>query len=164
MTNEQEDLDRILQASVPGLVSKSQRRSGGVQGDRRITYDGPAVGHKLLIEPNVFNINLLLPPSVSFLQSLKAIVPSDSSIAISTLTSFLDDFLVNVFNPQLEDTVTELCVQSFIQLDTFRQDPNWAEHAKRPLFKVCNIISGFVRKRLISIGNLGFSLPNHGFL
>lgn len=136
LTHEQEDLDKILQASVPGLVSKSQRRSGVAQGDRSVTYDSPAAGHKLLVEPNVFNISLLLPPSLSFLQRLKDIVPPDSDIAVSTLTSFLDDFLVNVFNPQLDETVTELCSQSFIDLDAFQQDSHWAEHASRPIFKV----------------------------
>lgn len=133
---EQEDLDNILQASVPGLVSKSHRRSVETKSDRRVTYDGPSAGHKLLVEPSVFNISLLLPPSITFLQTLKDIVPSDSDIAISTLTSFLDDFLVNVFNPQLEETVTELCTRSFIELDTFQQDPNWADHARRAIFKV----------------------------
>ena len=139
MTQEQEDLDKILQASVPGLVSKSQRRSGVAQ-DRSVTYDSPAAGHKLLVEPNVFNISLLLPPSLSFLQRLKGIVPPDSDIAVSTLTSFLDDFLVNVFNPQLDETVTELCSQSFIDLDAFQQDSHWAEHAPRPIFKVWRMI------------------------
>lgn len=143
---EQEDLDNILQASVPGLISKSHRRSVETKSDRRVTYDGPSVGHKLLVEPSVFNISLLLPPSISFLQTLKDIVPSDSDIAVSTLTSFLDDFLVNFFNPQLEETVTELCTRSFVELDTFHQDPNWADHARRPIFKV--------RARIVRISRL----------
>ena len=136
LADEQEDLDKILQASVPGLVSKSQRRSTVSSGNRSVVYDGPAAGHKLLIEPSVFNISLLLPPSLSFLQRLKDIVPPDSDIAISTLTSFLDDFLVNVFNPQLDETVTELCTRSFIELDAFVQDPHWSDHARKPIFKV----------------------------
>ena len=92
--------------------------------------------HKLLIDANVFNISLLLPPSLSFLQRLKDIVPPDSDIAISTLTSFLDDFLVNVFHPQLEETVTELCTQSFMELGAFQRDARWSQYASRPVFKV----------------------------
>lgn len=103
--------------------------------------DAPVAGHKVLIEPNVFNISLLLPPSLSFLQRLKDIVPVDSDIKISTLTSFLDDFLVNVFHPQLEETVTELCTQSFIELDAFQQDSQWSQHAIRPIFRVMTLIS-----------------------
>lgn len=98
--------------------------------------DGPAVGHKLLIEPNVFNISILLPPSLSFLQRLKDIVPLESDIATSTLTLFLDDFLVNVFHPQLEETVGELCARALGDVNAFQQDAHWPQHAKRPIFRV----------------------------
>lgn len=135
MAGEQEEIDKILLASVPGLVSKSQ--TSVAKGDRSVTYESPAAGHKLLVKPLVFNIGLLLPLSLSFLQRLKDIVPPDSDIAISTLTSFLDDFLVNVFNPQLEETVTEMCMQSYTELDSFQQDARWAIYGQRPLFKVC---------------------------
>lgn len=98
--------------------------------------DGPVVGHKLLVEPNVFNIGSLLPPSLSFLQRLKDIVPPDSDIAMSTLTSFLDEFIVNVFHPQLEDTVTELCTRSFVEMEAFQKETQWSQYATKPIFKV----------------------------
>ena len=132
---DQRDLDQILQASVPGLVSKSQRRSGVNHNSTNVTNDGPVASHKLLVDPNVFNISSLLPPSLSFLQRLRDVVPQDSGIAMSTLTSFLDDFLVNVFQPQLEETVTESCTQSFAELDAFQIDSQWSQHAVRPIFK-----------------------------
>ena len=100
------------------------------------SINGPVAGHKLLIKPSVFNICSLLPPSLTFLQRLKDIVPPDSDIAISTLTSFLDDFLVNVFYPQLDETVTELCTQAFLEMDAFQKDSQWSQKASRPLFKV----------------------------
>lgn len=121
---------------MPGLVSKSVRRPGVGNNIDNLTVDGPAAGHKLLVEPSVFNISLLLPPSLSFLQRLKDIVPIDSDIAKSTLTSFLDDFLVNVFHPQLEETVSELCAHSLIDIDAFQQYPQWSQHAMRPIFRV----------------------------
>ena len=99
---------------------------------------GPAT-HMLLADSSVFNIALLLPPSLSFLQKLKDIVPPDSDIAISTLTSFLDDFLVNVFLPQLEETVTELCAETYMELDAFHEDPHWRQQATRPILKVIAI-------------------------
>ena len=138
---DQRDLDQILQASVPGLVSKSQRRSGVNQNNTNVTTDGPVASHKLLVDPNVFNISSLLPPSLSFLQRLRDIVPQDSGIAMSTLTSFLDDFLVNVFQPQLEETVTESCTQSFVELDAFQIDSQWSQHAVRPIFKASRQLS-----------------------
>ena len=133
---EQDDLDHILQSSVPGLVSKSKRRSGPITDKGRSKPDGSATGHKLLVEPSVFNMTLLLPPSLAFLQRLKDIVPPSSDISISTLTSFLDDFLVNIFQPQLDETVTELCTKTLIELDAFQEDPQWSQHARKPIFKV----------------------------
>ena len=156
-------MDQILQASVPGLVSKSQRRSGVAHTIKATTSDSPGAGHKLLTEPSVFNISLLLPPSLSFLQRLRDIVPIESDIAMSTLTSFLDDFLINVFQPQLEETVTELCTQSFIELDAFQEDTQWSQHAPKPIFKVHEVRS------VVSICHLTHiyrarrrSLPSYG--
>ncbi|KAL8671306.1 MAG: hypothetical protein Q9168_004190 [Polycauliona sp. 1 TL-2023] len=131
---EQDDLDKMLQHSVPGLVSKTQRRSGPQHDRVAVSKGGPAT-HTLLAESSVFNIALLLPPSLSFLQRLKEIVPPDSDIAISTLTSFLDDFLVNVFLPQLEETVTELCAETYMETDAFQADPQWQQQATRPILK-----------------------------
>lgn len=136
MASEQGELDHILQASVPGLVSKSTRAPENSHIEGSLASDGPVTGHKLLIDPNVFNISLLLPPSLSFLQGLKEIVPPDSNIKISTLTSFLDDFLVNVFQPQLEETVSELCARSLVAPDAFQQDSQWSQHAAIPIFRV----------------------------
>ena len=137
-TTEQDDLNNILQNSVPGLASKSQRRSYTNPSKDGVTKGGPAT-HRLLTESSVFNITILLPPSLSFLQRLKDVVPNDSGIAISTLTSFLDDFLINVFLPQLDETVTELCRESYINLDAFQQDPCWQQEAARPILKVLSL-------------------------
>ncbi|KAI9805109.1 MAG: hypothetical protein M1825_000943 [Sarcosagium campestre] len=135
MSTEQEDLDLILKSSVPGLVSESRRPAGITMTDGTQHHDGAATGHKLLIEPSVFNMSLLLPPSLSFIQRLKAIVPQGSDIVMSTLTSFLDDFLVNVFHPQLDETLVELSTECFTELDAFHEDPQWATVARKPIFK-----------------------------
>jgi exocyst complex component 4 len=79
---------------------------------------------------------ILLPPSLTFLNRLKEVVPPSSDIAMSTLTSFLDDFLINVFLPQFDETVVEMCSQIFIETDAFQQDPSWPTYTKKPVFKV----------------------------
>lgn len=132
---EREDVVATWQKFVPGLVSLSQAAAGNNAAAVAGQVDSSAAGHKLLVEPSVFNIGFLLPPSVLFLGRLKEIVPPASDIVVSTLTSFLNDFLINVFQPQMEETLTEYCAQSFTQLDTFQQDPQWAKHARKPIFK-----------------------------
>lgn len=103
--------------------------------DSQTKAGNSGTGHKILIEPSVFNMGLLLPPSLSFIQRLKEVVPVDSDIAMSSLTSFLDDFLVHVFLPQLDETVADLCTLSFIAPDAFTEDPQWAKVSPRPIFK-----------------------------
>lgn len=134
MKAEQDELDEILRSSVPGLVSKSRGKNTSHEAsDNRQGNSG--TGHKILIEPSVFNMSILLPPSLSFIQRLKEIVPMDSDIATSSLTSFLDDFLVNVFLPQLDETVTDLCTLCFIEADAFTEDAQWSTVSPRPVFK-----------------------------
>lgn len=150
MVTEYEALDSIIRAAVPGLTSNSTRkdkkaslivpRSDPVTA-RKST--GPGSGnnqqargtYKSLVEPSVFNMSLLLPPTLVFLQRLKNIVPPGSDLATSTLTSFLDNFLVNVFQPQLDETLGKLSDTVFGEADAFQQDPDWAQVAKRPVFR-----------------------------
>ena len=136
MKAEEDELNEILKSSVPGLVSKSRGAQGGVEFiSERSGEAGTVAGHKLLIQPGVFNMTTLLPPSLTFLQRLKDIVPSTAHIPMSTLTSFLDDFLINVFHPQLEEAVSELCAQAMIDLEAFSEDSQWSKHAMHPIFK-----------------------------
>ncbi|ORY17632.1 Sec8 exocyst complex component-specific domain-domain-containing protein [Clohesyomyces aquaticus] len=134
LTTEREDLEFILKSSVPGLVSDAKRPDDPSE-NNNANLDGSATGHKLLVEPSVFNMGILLPPSLDFLNRLKEVVPPGSDIVMSTLTSFLDDFLVNVFHPQLDETLIELCAQTFIEIDAFQQEPQWDKHSKKPIFK-----------------------------
>lgn len=149
MATEFEDLESILKASVPGLVSGSRQNTGVATDDKNQQTDGAATGHKLLIEPSVFNMGLLLPPSLAFLQRLKDIVPPRPDIKTSTLTSFLDDFLVNVFLPQLDETLMKLSSQVFEESNAFQEDPQWMQVAKRPIFRGAsaffNLITAFCR-------------------
>src|SRR5437667_4251317 len=99
LASEQEDLESILKASVPGLVSDSRRPMGVSVSDNIQHHDGSATGHRLLIEPSVFNMGLLLPPSLSFLQRLKDIVPPGwvsirFAVTFNALTPCRSDVLV----------------------------------------------------------------------
>ncbi|KAF2128400.1 hypothetical protein P153DRAFT_293287 [Dothidotthia symphoricarpi CBS 119687] len=134
ITQERADLESILKSSVPGLVSNS-KRPDDLATITTTKLDGSATGHKLLVEPSVFNMGILLPPSLEFLNRLKEVVPPTADIKMTTLTSFLDDFLVNVFHPQLDETLVELCAQTFVELDAFQEDSHWAKHSKKPIFK-----------------------------
>ncbi|KAF7528209.1 hypothetical protein G7054_g10229 [Neopestalotiopsis clavispora] len=145
MTTEYDALDGIIQAAVPGLTSDtrktkdSEKKAGRDQRKSASTgafenRQGPG-SYKSLVEPSVFNMSLLLPPTLVFLQRLKVIVPPGSDLAASTLTSFLDNFLVNVFQPQLDETLAKLSDNIFAEIDTFQEDSDWSTISRRPIFK-----------------------------
>jgi len=148
MTTEYEALDNIIQSAVPGLTSNTRKaqaldKKASLIGkeSRKSTMGGnldsrsTPGSYKSLVEPSVFNMSLLLPPTLVFIQRLKAIVPPGSDLAASALTSFLDNFLVNVFQPQLDETLGKLSDSVLGEVDSFQQDPSWRIAARRPVFK-----------------------------
>lgn len=136
LATEREDLDFILKSSVPGLISNSGAYAIEKATQEAKEADRSATGHKLLVEPSVFNMGILLPPSLSFLTRLKDVVPPNSDVMSSTLTGFLDDFLQNVFYPQLEDTLTDLSNAVFAEMNAFREEQKWYTRAQKPIFTV----------------------------
>ncbi|SPO00637.1 related to secretion protein rsec8 [Cephalotrichum gorgonifer] len=152
LTTELEALENIIQSAVPGLTNRSRNQGsdkkasmlgvrpyadGGAKGDSGSSYYNRQATEpsKSLVEPSVFNMSLLLPATLVFLQRLKNIVPPGSDLATSTLTSFLDNFLVNVFQPQLDETLSKLSESIFGEIDSFLQDQEWSVVAKRPILK-----------------------------
>ncbi|PQE13835.1 sec8 exocyst complex component specific domain-containing protein [Rutstroemia sp. NJR-2017a BBW] len=152
MTTEYDELEGIIRAAVPGLMSESRKSADARKtkslldsslsrsGTKRLTggmntTNGGIGAHKSLVEPSVFNMSLLLPPTLTFLQRLKAIVPPGSDVVTSTLTSFLDNFLVNVFLPQLEETLGKLSDSVFEENNSFQEDSQWSSISRRPIFK-----------------------------
>ncbi|KAK5713176.1 exocyst subunit [Elasticomyces elasticus] len=136
LATEQEDLLNMLKDSVPGLVNTSHAAlaHGGREQQEMVMADKSATGHKLLVEPSLFNMSILLPPSLSFLHRLRDLVPpaSSSGVVASTSTGFLDDFLINVFYPQLDETLTELCAGG---PEDFQIHPHWQKFSPKPIFE-----------------------------
>lgn len=135
LATEREDLEYILKASVPGLVNRNARDASMETDANDALPDRSATGHKLLVEPSIFNMGVLLPPCLSFLNRLREVVPPNSSVVASTLESFLDDFLINVFYPQLEETLMDLSSQCFSDITAFQPHPQWQQHAQKPIFR-----------------------------
>jgi exocyst complex component 4 len=135
LATEREDLEYILKASVPGLVNRNAREANKEADENDALPDRSATGHKLLVEPSIFNMGVLLPPCLSFLTRLREVVPPNSGVVASTLESFLDDFLINVFYPQLEETLLDLSSQCFGEITAFQPHPQWQQHAQKPIFR-----------------------------
>lgn len=110
-----DELNRALRSSVPGLVNLSSDASSVLErnnnSDDRFassstTGAGPA-SHRLLVTPDAFNVSILFQPTLSFLKRAAAIMP----VGIEDESSGLDEFVIKVYLPQLEEKVSDL-VQS----------------------------------------------------
>ena len=164
LATEREDLDFILKSSVPGLVSSTTVQSITKASEDAKEADRSATGHKLLVEPSVFNMGILLPPSLGFLTRLKDVVPPNAEVLPSNLTGFLDDFLINVFYPQLEDTLVDLTNGVFAELDAFREDSLWYARAQKPVFTVSHQSQLRLARLLTPTGHAQVLRSRPGFL
>ena len=75
--SDEDEMYRILESSVPGLVLQRERTKEITPGlgTSRGTLDGAITGHKLLVSPDPFNMVHLLPPTISFLDRVKELIP-----------------------------------------------------------------------------------------
>ncbi|KAI0120198.1 Sec8 exocyst complex component-specific domain-containing protein [Nemania sp. FL0031] len=148
MTTEYEALDNIIQTAVPGLTSNGRKsQTAGKKTyligrePRKSTLGGglnsknTPGSYKSLVEPSVFNMSLLLPPTLGFIERLRPIIPPGFDLKATVLTSFLDNFLVNVFQPQVDETLGKLSDGVLGEADSFQQDPDWGLVARRPVSK-----------------------------
>ena len=110
----EEELNRVLKDTVPGLVPGSAEASVQATLSAVGTDDhfiNPGQHHRLLIKPDAFHISVLFQPTLAFLQRIADVLPSglDSTRASSAV---MDDFVLKVYLPQLQEKVTELFLHS----------------------------------------------------
>ena len=107
---QEDELIRVLKDTVPGLVQGStesavQATLSAVGSDDRLL--GPGQHHRSLLHPDAFHVSVLFQPTLAFMDRISDILPTghESSRASSLL---LDEFVLNVYLPQLEDKVSDI--------------------------------------------------------
>jgi exocyst complex component 4 len=108
-------LQTALKASVPGLVNLqlAGEAGGGQQSvlhgafanttDERFSAAGK---HRTLIPPNAFNVTTLFQPTLAFIDRATTIIPPGFEEETGAFSTVLEDFVVRVFLPQLDERVT----------------------------------------------------------
>ncbi|KTW31694.1 uncharacterized protein T551_00955 [Pneumocystis jirovecii RU7] len=129
------DLKNILNSSVVYLMLREENVKNKTHLIlHNLKEEASFTGHRLLIKPSVFNIETLFKPTWAFFQKCKDTLFHESSLS-SALTSFLNDFLLNSFLPQLKDIIQEIAAQSILNFDVLQIDENWSTYSTRPLLK-----------------------------
>lgn len=109
----EDELTRVLKDTVPGLVQGSenavQATLAAVGTDDRLM--GTGQHHRLLVHPNAFHVSVLFQPTLAFLDRISDILPSGLEAARAS-SAVLDEFVLKVYLPQLEDKVSTLFHQT----------------------------------------------------
>jgi len=106
----EDSLTRVLNDTMPGLVAGPsgdaiQATSIGVRTDEHIL--GADQHHRLLIRPDAFHASVLFQPTLAFLERITEVLPFGVESARTT-SAVLDDFVLKIYLPQLEEKVSDL--------------------------------------------------------
>jgi exocyst complex component 4 len=110
----EDELNRVLKDTVPGLVQGSsetavQATLVTVGTDERLL--GIDQHHRLLVKPDAFHISVLFQPTLAFIDRVTGILPSGFESARAS-SAVLDEFILRVYLPQLEEKVSLLFHQA----------------------------------------------------
>ncbi|KAI7903171.1 uncharacterized protein BX663DRAFT_433609 [Cokeromyces recurvatus] len=97
--------------------------------------DVSSKGHKILVKPDAYNVSVLLKPTMAFLQRLREVFPNYDDQNEEGFDSFLDDFSVNVFLPQIEEKVLQLIQHATVGLEAFQDVRDYKKYSRYPIAK-----------------------------
>ncbi|KZT30767.1 hypothetical protein NEOLEDRAFT_1159877 [Neolentinus lepideus HHB14362 ss-1] len=163
----EDDLTRVLRDTVPGLVHGSVENATqntlstvGTSDDRLLST---GQHHRLLIKPDAFHVSVLFQPTLAFLDRVADVLPSgmESARASSTI---LEEFVLKVYLPQLEEKVSELFHQSVTGPDAFRPDPSSLKLSSQPLVKASTELMALVNSLCTMLRTTPFHRENYARL
>jgi exocyst complex component 4 len=106
----EDELMRVLRDTMPGLVQSSSENAvqsalSSLGSDERVL--GAGQHHRLLIKPDAFHVSVLFQPTLAFLGRVANVLPDGLESARSA-SEVLDDFVLKVYLPQLEEKISLL--------------------------------------------------------
>ena len=110
----EDELMRVLRDTMPGLVQSSSENAvqsalSSLGSDERIL--GAGQHHRLLIKPDAFHVSVLFQPTLAYLGRVANVLPDGLESARSA-SEVLDDFVLKVYLPQLEEKISLLFHQA----------------------------------------------------
>ncbi|EJD03693.1 uncharacterized protein FOMMEDRAFT_81678 [Fomitiporia mediterranea MF3/22] len=141
----EDELNHILRDTVPGLVQGAletavQTMLSNLGTDERLLG---AEHHRLLIRPDAFHVSVLFQPTLVFLNRVAEVLPSGLESTRAS-TELLDDFVLNVYLPQLEEKSSLLFHHIVTGHDAFLVDPSSLKLSSQPLLKACTQLMALI--------------------
>ncbi|KAL0951436.1 hypothetical protein HGRIS_008128 [Hohenbuehelia grisea] len=162
----EEDLMGMLKDTVPGLVQGSAETSlqttlSSVGSDDRLL--GAGQRHRLLVRPDAFHVTVLFRPTLCFLERVADILPfgTESARASSVV---LDEFVLKVYLPQLEEKVSTLFHEAISGPEAFQPDPFAKRLSPEPLVKASTQLLALINSLCAMLQTSPFHRENYSRL
>ncbi|KAJ7071200.1 exocyst complex component sec8 [Mycena amicta] len=146
LKSHEEELTRVLKDTMPGLVQTA-----------------PGQHHRLLIRPDAFHVTALFQPTLAFLDRISDVLPSGIESAHES-TAVLDDFVLRVYLPQLEEKVSFLFHQAFTGPEAFQPDPSSSRLSSEPLVKASTQLMALINSLCAMLLKSPFHRENYSRL
>ncbi|ETW86911.1 hypothetical protein HETIRDRAFT_377575 [Heterobasidion irregulare TC 32-1] len=166
LRSHEDELNRVLRDTVPGLVQGSsestvQATLSTVGTDERLL--GMDQHHRLLIKPDAFHVSVLFQPTLAFLDRIAEVLPSGLESARAS-SAILDDFVLKVYLPQLEDKVSLLFHHAVTGPEAFQPDPASAWLSSEPLVNASTQLMSLINSLCAMLRTTPFHRENYARL
>lgn len=142
-----DSLQSVLKISVPGLLQAEQTSNDDTEDS----------SHRVLIPPNVFNVSTLFEPTIAFIERAGEVIPPGFEGEVSGFGTVLEDFVVRVFLPQLDEKVTASFQQAVSGYDAHQVHRKLASTITKPPLKSSVRVMSLIH----SLCNMLLTTPFH---
>ncbi|KAF8640668.1 hypothetical protein AX17_000325 [Amanita inopinata Kibby_2008] len=162
----EDGLTRVLKETMPGLVPgtadtiHASLTSTGTNDERILGGDQH---HRLLIRPDAFHVTVLFQPTLSLLNRIADILPAGTESARAS-SSVLDDFVLRVYLPQLEEKVSDLFHQAVTGADAFQPDPFSHRFSREPVTQASTKLMSLINSLCAMLCTSPFHRENYSRL
>lgn len=162
----EDELNRALKDTVPGLVQGSsetavQATLATVGTDERLL--GADQHHRLLVRPDAFHITVIFQPMLAFIDRVMEILPSGFEAARAS-SAVLDEFVLTVYLPQLEEKVSLLFHQAVTGPEAFVPDASSTWLSAEPLVNASTTLMALINSLCVMLRTTPFHRENYARL
>ncbi|KAJ3563576.1 hypothetical protein NP233_g8850 [Leucocoprinus birnbaumii] len=138
-----------LAAAVPGTAAAAETM-GGLMDQH----------HKLLIKPDTFNVTVLFQPTLAFLDRVVDVLPMGLENAKAS-SGVLEEFVLKVYLPQLEEKVLDLFHLAVSGPESFQPDPLSTNLSHEPLIKASTQLMALINSLCVMLRSTPFHRENY---
>ncbi|KAG5635065.1 hypothetical protein H0H81_012546 [Sphagnurus paluster] len=161
----EDGLTRVLNDTMPGLVPGSgdsvQATLASVGTDDRML--GADQHHRLIIRPDAFHVSVLFQPTLTFLNRIASVLPFGVE-SERTSSAVLDEFVLKVYLPQLEEKVSDLFHHAVTGPEAFQPDPSSHLLSPEPLQKASTELMALINSLCAMLITSPFHRENYARL